>query len=125
MISEPPVSAYLNRIKPGGWRQVDSPIPYQLAFLHKSKYLKVMVGYEDYPDGKRWLHFSMSSKGRCPTWEELVEAKEAFLGTETKAIQVIPPRSEYVNIHPHVLHLWVEVNGRDGLPDFTDGTGSL
>lgn len=84
-----------------------------------------MIGYADHADGKRWLHFSMSGEDRLPTWDELVETKEAFLGTEVKAIQVIPPRSQYVNLNPYVLHLWVAVNGDDGLPDFTRGGDSL
>ena len=75
-------------------------------------------------DGKRWRHFSMSCRTRIPTWEELVKAKEAFLGVESKAIQIIPPRSQYVNIHPNVLHLWVCMDG-DPLPDFRNEKGSI
>ncbi len=75
-------------------------------------------------DGRRWLHMSMSCVGRVPSWAELVRAKEWVFGRDSKAIQVIPPRSEYVNIHPHVLHLFVCVDG-DPLPDFTAGTGSI
>jgi hypothetical protein len=75
-------------------------------------------------DGRIWRHFSLCGQGRLPTWSELVEAKEIFLGTEAKAIQVIPPRSQYVNIRPDVLHLFVCLD-EDPLPDFTGGTGSL
>jgi hypothetical protein len=83
---EPPITVYLNRIKPSGWTEVES-IPYTLCFVHKTQPLKVIVGYADYPeDGRRWLHFSMSAEGRLPTWDELVEAKEAFLGTDTNRI---------------------------------------
>jgi len=37
---------------------------------------------------------------------------------------VVPPRSQYVNINPTVLHLWVCLDG-DVLPDFTHGGSSL
>lgn len=74
--------------------------------------------------GGRWIHFSLSHRTRLPTWEELVSSKEAFLGEDTKAIQVLPPRGEWVNICERVLHLFHCVDG-DGLPDFTEGTGSL
>lgn len=75
-------------------------------------------------DGRRWLHLSFSHPGRLPTWTEFVAVKELFLGREAKAIQVIPPRSEHVNIHPHCLHLFECVDG-DPLPDFTQQTGHI
>lgn len=75
---------------------------------------------------ERWLHLSVSAGygEKIPSWRDLVQAKELFLGTDSRAIQVIPPRSEYVNINPSVLHLWVCVD-RELLPDFTQGSGSL
>jgi hypothetical protein len=47
------------------------------------------------------------------------EVKELFIGGDRQAIQVMPPRSNHVNIH-EVLHLWHCLDG-DGLPDFTGG----
>lgn len=84
----------------------------------------VIVSNAREDDGRVWTHLSICGHGRLPTWSELVEAKEAFLGTDSKAIQVIPPRSEYVNLNPDVLHLFVCIDS-DPLPDFTGGTGSL
>ncbi len=75
-------------------------------------------------DGKRWLHLSCSHRKRLPTWDEMVEVKELFLGEDAKAIQVLPPRKEWVNLCDRVLHLWVCLDG-DPLPDFTRGTGSI
>lgn len=67
-------------------------------------------------EGKVWRHLSVScaSPPRVPTWDELRRAKELFLGDE-KAVMVFPSKREYVNDHPHVLHLF---SGPDGLPDF-------
>lgn len=84
----------------------------------------VIVSHDREDDGKQWAHFSMAHPKRLPTWDELVDAKEKFLGVESKAIQVLAPRSEWVNIHPHCLHLFVCLDG-DALPDFTRGGGSL
>jgi hypothetical protein len=75
-------------------------------------------------DGKRWRHFSMARADRIPTWEELVAMKELFLGAESRALQVIAPRSEWVNIHPYCLHLFVCLDGAV-TPDFTHGRGTL
>jgi hypothetical protein len=67
-------------------------------------------------DGKVWRHLSVScaSPPRVPHWRELSYLKELFLGDE-KAVMVFPRKAEYVNDHPHVLHLF---SGPDGLPDF-------
>jgi hypothetical protein len=78
-------------------------------------------------DGRRWVHLSMASPDRLPEWRELVEAKEALLGEEWDAYQVIPRRSRYVNQHPHCLHLFacLDVPGGGVLPDFSRGGASL
>lgn len=68
-------------------------------------------------DGRRWIHVSCSRSDRLPSWSDLRKVKDAFIGRERKAIQVLPPASEYVNFHPYVLHLWCCLDG-DGLPDF-------
>jgi hypothetical protein len=69
-------------------------------------------------DGQLWAHLSVSAQvpARIPTWGELRWHKEYFLG-DRKAIQVLPPRAEFVNHHPHVLHLFVPLE-TDPLPDF-------
>ncbi len=93
-------------------------------YLHRKSQTSVIISGCVELDGKRWIHFSVARKDHLPHWEELVDIKEMFLGRETKAIQVIPPRSQYVNIHPNCLHLWYCVDG-DPLPDFTRGGKSL
>lgn len=75
-------------------------------------------------DGKRWIHFSMAHPSRVPHFVELRDFKRHFLGDERKAILVLPPKAEYVNIHPFCLHLFSCLDD-DGLPDFTHGSGSL
>lgn len=53
-------------------------------------------------------HASVSVVGeeRCPTWAEMCYIKDLFWGPEECVIQYHPPRSQYVNNHPYVLHLW-------------------
>lgn len=78
-------------------------------------------------DGSLWAHLSASAMAakRVPSWDELRWCKEYFLG-DRKAVQILPPRAEYVNINPHVLHLYAPLE-RDPLPDFrgTDSTGTV
>lgn len=47
-----------------------------------------------------------SSTKRTPTWEEMCTVKGLFWEDEDCVLQFHPPRSEYVNTNPHVLHLW-------------------
>lgn len=94
------------------------------SFVNKQENMGAILSWAKEQDGKMWLHFSLSCRKRIPFWDELVEAKEIFLGVESKAIQVIPPRSKYVNKNPYVLHLFMCLDG-DNLPDFTQGSGNL
>lgn len=51
----------------------------------------------------RW-HISVSHRDRVPTWEEMAEAAHELRPGVPLAIGV-PPRSWWVNVHDHVLHL--------------------
>lgn len=57
-------------------------------------------------DGEGWEHVSVSTKHRPPTWDEMCFVKDLFWDGEDCVIQFHPPRSDYVNMHPHCLHLW-------------------
>jgi hypothetical protein len=75
-------------------------------------------------DGKRWLHLSMSRRGRLPNYEDMKYLKRHWAGDESKAIEVHAPAAEHVNINPNVRHLWVCLDG-DPLPDFARGGKSI
>jgi hypothetical protein len=62
-------------------------------------------------DGMGWEHASVSlikykELKRCPTWEEMCFVKDAFWEDEECVIQYHPPKSQYINCHLYVLHLW-------------------
>lgn len=63
-------------------------------------------------DGMGWEHVSVSIgevgklQKRCPTWEEMCWIKNMFWSEDDCVIQYHPAKSEYVNMHPYVLHLW-------------------
>lgn len=65
-----------------------------------------------------WAHLSVGGGfvKRLPSWTELRWCKQYFIG-DRKAVQVLPPRAEYVNENPHVLNLYAPLE-RDPLPDF-------
>ena len=57
-------------------------------------------------DGLGWQHVSASFQGRVPTWMEMCVLKDLFWDEEDTVMQLHPPKSEYINCHPNVLHLW-------------------
>ena len=69
-------------------------------------------------DGMGWEHVSVSlykqiSKAgrsklveRTCTWDEMCYIKDLFWESDDCVIQFHPPKKDYVNLHPYVLHLW-------------------
>ena len=112
------------RVLPPAWKAVDVRRD-GCAYRNRTEGLSVIVSLGTEDDGRSWVHLSVSHKHRLPTWDEFVRVKELFLGRERLAIQVLAPRSEWVNIHPHVLHLWSCLDETRLLPDFTRGMGSI
>lgn len=45
-------------------------------------------------------------KMRTPTWEEMCFVKNLFFDLEDAVMQLHPPESEWIDNHPHCLHLW-------------------
>ena len=52
----------------------------------------------------RW-HISLRGPDRIPTWAELVEIAHQ-LRPGVPFVVAVPPRSLWMNVHPHVLHVW-------------------
>ena len=71
-------------------------------------HLSVLVSKEP----KGW-HMSISHRinevrprpGRYPTWDEIADARYKFVPDEVTMALLLPPRSEYVNLHATTFHL--------------------
>ena len=64
-----------------------------------------------------WEHVSVGvRRNRTPTWAEMCLVKDLFWGPEETVVQYHPPKSEYVNDHPNVLHLWRQIGVNLTLP---------
>jgi hypothetical protein len=61
---------------------------------------RVFVGLE--PAG--W-HLSISHPNRNPTWEEIKQARYDFCPHDVTMAMILPPTTEYVNIHNFCFHL--------------------
>lgn len=70
----------------------------------------IIVIASDGSDDVPWEHVSARARDhkgeRVPTWEEMYWLKSLFWDDEECVVQYHPPKSDYVNNHPHVLHLW-------------------
>lgn len=53
-----------------------------------------------------WEHVSVSCKNRCPNWKEMHFVKQIFWSDVEAVMQIHPPESDYVDCHPHCLHMW-------------------
>lgn len=80
-----------------------------LPGLKRRSRLLVMVS-----DGMGWEHVSVShlDDDLIPSWDDMCYVKDLFWEAEETVIEFHPKKSEYVNNHPGVLHLWKPV-GKD------------
>lgn len=64
----------------------------------------------DVPESLGWEHASVCAwrgeQSRVPTWKEMAYAKSVCWDEDDLVVQYHPRKAEYVNAHPHVLHLW-------------------
>jgi hypothetical protein len=110
------VQSYLPDPAPSGWRIRERGLD-GCAYASRSHLLVILSGNRE-ADGRRWLHLSCSYADRLPTWADMRRVKDLFLGSDTYAAIVFPPRSTFVNIHPFCLHLFACVDGWP-LPEFS------
>lgn len=72
--------------------------------------------------GSGWDHVSVHAfdyvceGSRTPTWDEMCFVKDLVFRKDETVVQFHPRRDQYVNCHPHVLHLWREQRKRIRLP---------
>ena len=105
-----------------GWIERPAPIEGQRVFEHRDG--RLVIGSIGTHDGRWWLHVSVSRRKYIPSYEDLANVKQTFIGNRFQAMQLFPRRERHVNIMPYCLHLWacLEPDG-DGLPDFgSEGT---
>lgn len=87
---------------------VPSPEPGWLLFLICSD----GIAEDAVGDLADWEHVSVSARSatrplsRVPTWKEMCHVKRLCWDAEDVVVQYHPREADYINVHPHVLHLW-------------------
>jgi hypothetical protein len=104
-----------------GWKMVNTPAEFRAMWeaahgsdvpvpkAYERGALFALVGYEPVVEGDTRWHISIrygepGVNGRIPTWDELVCAAHD-LRPGVVFVVGIPPKSWWMNVHPHVLHL--------------------
>jgi len=85
------------------WRKGSIKILYSPKELHTET---------DLGDG-HWKHLSISHPKRYPFWHEILDARYAFFDDGDTVCQILPPKSEYVNLHPNCFHLWSPIREKE------------
>ena len=67
--------------------------------------LTVCISIDDTAKFGPMFHMSISHRSRYPSWDEIHEARDAFLPAFREFMMVLPRRGEYVNVHPNCFHL--------------------
>jgi hypothetical protein len=78
--------------------------------------LRVIVSPGDADESIPWEHASVSLRNRCPRWQEMCFIKDLFWDEEEAVMQLHPPKSTWINNHPHCLHLWKPMEAEIPLP---------
>ena len=97
--------------EPKRWRELLLPSGMSDMRMYTKGNLQVLVCKEPTGSTARLLwHLSISHPDRYPTWDEICDARYALLPDDCVMAQLLPPRREYVNLHPNCFHLW-EIEG--------------
>ena len=69
--------------------------------LFQYKSMKIIVTM----DNDKW-HASASFEHRMPNYHEMKFLRYRFMPNDIYAAEIFPPIEEFVNVNPHVRHLW-------------------
>jgi hypothetical protein len=60
-----------------------------------------------------WRHLSATNaqKKQLPSWHIMCRLRDAFFPDDAWVVQFHPPKEDYIDIHPYVLHLWECLDG--------------
>lgn len=93
----------LDELRPSkkAYREIDARLPGRRAFQQTGTGCTIIVS----KDGGAW-HLSISHELRYPRWRDITRARYEMLPNDITMAMLLPPREEYVNLHPNCFHLW-------------------
>lgn len=75
----------------------------------RNQVLSIMSSGPD--DEFGWEHVSVSMRTMTPSWADMCRIKDLFWYEHEAVVQYHPAKADYVNHHPHCLHLWRPLDG--------------
>jgi hypothetical protein len=93
------------RVVHGQWGSELGSMSGAFRVLHDATFLAIIAS-EAVDGSLGWEHVSVSTRTRTPTWEEMCWVKGLFWSDEECVLQFHPAKKDYVNNHPHCLHMW-------------------
>ena len=75
------------------------------ANVAKDDGYSILLGREPTVEGDMRWHLSVAHPARLPEWEHIVEIAHE-LRPGVCFVIAVPPRSWWINVHPHTIHLW-------------------
>lgn len=84
------------------WNEIKPPsgVSHCKAYLETYTNMTLFVGKEH----GRW-HLSIAHPKRYPTWDEIRDARYLFVPNDVFMMMHLPPKKEYVNVHPNCFQL--------------------
>lgn len=76
------------------------------AFFVECRGVQLTVFSSGTDEETGWEHVSVSTRFRTPTWEEMCFIKDLFWRDDEVVLQFHPAKKDYVDNHPHCLHMW-------------------
>lgn len=64
-------------------------------------------------EGLGWDHVSVSTRARCPTWDEMQFVRRLFFRDDETVMQLSVPKNDHINNHQFCLHWWKPNDGRE------------
>lgn len=83
-----------------------------IGMIHLSDCGTCSVVWRYNEDGYEHVSISPKHKNRMPSWYDMAQLKDIFFYPEEEAYQIMPKRSEYVNVKENCLHIYRPTNGR-------------
>ena len=87
---------------------IDIPVPQTVAIkiepgarAYRRNHCIVIVGHTPFTG---W-HLSISHPARYPTWDEIADARYTLVPDNVTMAMILPPKAEYINLHPNCFHL--------------------
>lgn len=85
-------------------------------WVHKISDMRVQRSRSIMKDGSEWIRISVSFRDHIPTWQNLIKAKNEFIGEDQEACIILAN----VNLHPFCMHIWAPVSQIKHLPNLKD-----